>query len=106
MLYNNNRANSTSNWTELNINIKTAVIEMAKHYMNEDFTGGTFWNAFLINDWPTMSNNLKSVHSSSACLECLRSAYLIDSVTTRCNKHQSVNFLVDQSGSVGSTAFQ
>ena len=49
---------------------------------------------------------LKTTHSTSTCLECLHSAYLIDSVTTRCNKHQSVNFLVDQSGSVGAVAFQ
>ena len=79
---------------------------MAKHDMNTDFTGSAFWTAFLSNDWTTMSNTLKTTHSTSTCLECLHSAYLIDSVTTRCNKHQSVNFLVDQSGSVGAVAFQ
>ena len=36
----------------------------------------------------------------------MRSAYLIDSVTIRCNKYQSVNFLVDESGSIGASNFQ
>jgi len=36
---------------------------------------------------------------------CLRSAYLIDSVTGVCEKYQSVNFLVDESGSIGVVNF-
>lgn len=31
---------------------------------------------------------------------------MIDSVTQKCNKEQSVNFLVDESGSIGSGPFQ
>lgn len=36
----------------------------------------------------------------------LHAAYLIDSVTQQCTKVQSVNFLVDQSGSIGLPNFQ
>lgn len=36
----------------------------------------------------------------------LHAAYLIDSVTQKCNKLQSVNFLVDESGSIGAPGFQ
>ena len=53
-----------------------------------------------------MSSELKTNYETGNCVECLRSAYLIDSVTIRCNKYQSVNFLVDQSGSVGASNFQ
>lgn len=78
---------------------------MAKYNMNENFVGGTFWNNFLFNNWVAMSSELKSNNSQSTCPECLHSAYLIDSVTTRCNKYQSISFLVDESGSIGSSAF-
>jgi len=35
----------------------------------------------------------------------LRSSYLIDAVTQKCNKYQSINFLIDESGSIGSANF-
>lgn len=53
-----------------------------------------------------MSDYLKGKFRSTNELYYLRSAYLIDSVTQRCNKSQSVSFLVDQSGSIGATGFQ
>lgn len=74
--------------------------------MNTDFIGGSFWSNFQFNNWAQMSSELKDQYTSQACLECLRSAYLIDSVTIRCNKYQSVNFLVDESGSIGAINFQ
>jgi endonuclease IV len=36
----------------------------------------------------------------------LHASYLIDAVTQKCNKQQSINFLVDQSGSIGAPGFQ
>ena len=105
-LYNADKISSAPTWSNLNINIKTAVLEMAKYNMNDNFIGGTFWNSFLFNNWPAMSTELKNNDVNNSCPECLHSAYLIDSVTTRCNKYQSINFLVDESGSIGSTAFQ
>lgn len=74
--------------------------------MNLNFLASTFWSNFLFNNWATMSSELKSNNSQSTCPECLHSAYLIDSVTTRCNKYQSISFLVDESGSIGASAFQ
>jgi len=53
-----------------------------------------------------MSDYLKDQYRKTNQLYFLRSAYLIDSVTQRCNKHQSVNFLVDQSGSIGASSFK
>lgn len=53
-----------------------------------------------------MSNYLKEQYKKTDKLHYLRSAYLIDSVTQRCNKYQSVTFLVDESGSIGSANFQ
>lgn len=53
-----------------------------------------------------MSEYLKDQYRKTNQLYFLRSAYLIDSVTQRCNKHQSVNFLVDQSGSIGAPSFK
>jgi hypothetical protein len=106
IIYNANKISTAPTWANLNINIKTAVVEMAKYNMNQNFLGGTFWNSFLFNNWVSMSSELKTNNSQNGCPECLHSAYLIDSVTTRCNKYQSVSFLVDESGSVGSTAFQ
>jgi hypothetical protein len=104
--YNANKASYATAWADLNINIKTAVIEMGKYWMNTDYYGGTFWSNFQYNSWAAMSTELKTNYVNNNCLECLRSAYLIDSVTIRCNKYQSVNFLVDQSGSIGASNFQ
>lgn len=36
----------------------------------------------------------------------MHAAYLIDSVTHVCNKDQSINFLVDESGSIGPVGFK
>lgn len=105
-LYNANKASFSLLWADLNINIKTAVLEMAKYNINSNFIGSTFWTYFLFNNFLMMSNELKANHSTYNCPECLHSAYLIDSVTTRCNKYQSINFLVDESGSIGSGPFQ
>lgn len=53
-----------------------------------------------------MSTYLKEQYTTTNQLYFLRSAYLIDSVTQRCNKYQSVNFLVDESGSIKASNFQ
>lgn len=42
-----------------------------------------------------MSDYLKNQFDLTNELYYLRSSYLIDSVTKKCNKMQSVNFLVD-----------
>jgi len=42
-----------------------------------------------------MSDYLKQQYNKTNELYYIRSAYLIDSVTQRCNKYQSVSFLVD-----------
>ena len=106
IIYNANRISSAAAWANLNINIKTAVLEMAKYNMNVNFLAGSFWNNLLFNNWPSMSSELKTSNVNNSCPECLHSSYLIDSVTTRCNKYQSISFLVDESGSIGASAFQ
>jgi len=53
--YITNKANFSLLWADLNINIKTAVLEMAKFYMNTNFYAGTFWSNFLFNNWALMS---------------------------------------------------
>lgn len=55
-----------------------------------------------------MTSELYTNHTNTnyTCPECLHSAYLIDSVTIPCNKEQSINFLVDESGSIGASNFQ
>ena len=53
-----------------------------------------------------MANYLKDKFRETDKLYYLRSSYLIDSVSKRCNKYQSVNFLVDESGSIGATGFR
>jgi hypothetical protein len=70
-------------------------LEIAKMNMNNNFLGSNFWTNFQFNNWVFMSKELKNNYVNDKCIECLRSAYLIDSVTTRCNKYQSVNFLID-----------
>ena len=54
-LYNANKASYAPTWASLNINIKTAVVEMAKYNMNGNFIAGTFWKNFLFNNWALMS---------------------------------------------------
>ena len=63
-IYNTDRRNGTSAWADLNINIKTAVIEMAKVNMNENYIGSPFWGSFLENDFRSMSTQLKGTHRS------------------------------------------
>lgn len=53
-----------------------------------------------------MATYLKDKFRETDKLYYLRSSYLIDSVSKRCNKYQSVNFLVDESGSIGASAFR
>jgi hypothetical protein len=55
-LYNANKASFSLLWADLNINIKTAVLEMAKYNMNNNFVGSTFWTYFLFNNFLMMSN--------------------------------------------------
>lgn len=106
--YGASKASQSLAWAEVNINIKTAVIEMVKYNMNTDYLASAFWNNFLANSWSSMSSELYTNHTNTnyTCPECLRSAYLIDSVTIPCNKEQSINFLVDESGSIGAANFQ
>jgi len=85
-LYNLNKAVASISWANLNINIKTAVLEMAKYNMNSNFIGSTFWTNFLFNNFKLMSSELKSNYTQYNCPECLHSAQLIDSVTTTCDK--------------------
>jgi hypothetical protein len=42
-----------------------------------------------------MSDYLKTEFRKTDNLELLHSSYLIDSVTKKCNRLQSINFLVD-----------
>lgn len=53
-----------------------------------------------------MADYLKDKFRETNKLYYQRSAYLIDSVSKRCNKYQSVNFLIDESGSIGAPGFQ
>jgi hypothetical protein len=53
-----------------------------------------------------MASYLKDKFRETDKLYYQRSAYLIDSVSKRCNKYQSVNFLVDESGSVQAGPFR
>jgi hypothetical protein len=78
---------------------------MAKYNMNTNFVSSSFWTAYLLNNFTPMSTELKTSYTQLNCRECLHSAYLIDSVTSTCNKYQSINFLVDESSSIGSSSF-
>ena len=55
-------------WADINVNIKTAILETAKYYMNTDFLGGSFWSNFQYNNWALMSSELKQVYTNSKCL--------------------------------------
>lgn len=80
-------------WANINVNIKTAVLQTAK--MQSDFTTSTFRNNLLRNNFSAMSAELKGNYNLTNGTAWLRSAYLIDSVTSVCNKYQSISFLVD-----------
>ena len=49
------KASYATPWADLNINIKTAVIEMGKYWMNTNFLGDNFWSNFQYNNWALMS---------------------------------------------------
>lgn len=66
---------------------------------------GELWNCVLRNDFIAVSTHIKTSYESTGSLEELHASYLIDSVTIECDKRQSINFLVDQSGSIGQTNF-
>lgn len=53
-----------------------------------------------------MSSILKNSYQNTEDVSELDSSYLIDSVTSTCNKYQSINFLIDESGSIGLGPFQ
>lgn len=96
---------TTKAWTALNINIRTAVLYMVRSYPSW-MGSGTFWTHLIANNFTQVSSTIKKSYESTKQLEELHASYLIDSVTIPCNKHQSVNFLVDQSGSIGQTNFE
>lgn len=95
--------NGTLAWIDINVNIKTAICEVVKE--DSLLLYSVFWDDLRYNNFTEMSDYLKEKFRTTNKLYYLRSAYLIDSVTQRCNKLQSVNFLVDQSGSVGIDSF-
>ena len=76
--------------------------------IKEDKTllSGPFWDDFKANNFTEMASYLKDKFRETDKLYYQRSAYLIDSVSKRCNKYQSVNFLVDESGSIGPGPFR
>ena len=104
-IYNANKAASSVAWSALNINIITSVLEVAKMHMNDNIFTTPFWGYFLSNNWAGMSSDLKANYSSNRQQEYLHCAYLIDSVTTPANKYQSINFLADESSTIGSSNF-
>lgn len=59
-VYAANKASYALTWADININIKTAILETAKYYMNAGFTGGPFWSNFQYNNWALMSAQLKT----------------------------------------------
>ena len=67
---------------------------------------GSFWDDFRWNNFTEMTTFLKDKFRETDKLYYQRSAYLIESVSKRCNKYQSVNFLVDESGSIGAGPFR
>lgn len=66
----------------------------------------TFWYKVCINDFAAISEEIKLNMTDKVHTLELHEAYLIDSVTQECNKYQSINFLVDESGSIGLPGFQ
>ena len=58
--YASGKASYATIWTDLNINIKTAVLQMGKHWMNINYVGSNFWSNFQYNNWVLMSSELKT----------------------------------------------
>ena len=96
---------TTETWANLNINIRTALLSKLKD--DKSLIGDTFfWANVCTNNFEAISEELKGNYSQEDDLLDLHEAYLIDSVTQECNKTQSINFLVDESGSIGSDGFE
>lgn len=64
------------------------------------------WTKVVENQYTQLSKQLKEYYKQYDEQIDLHAAYMIDSVTQKCNKLQSVNFLVDESGSIGAPGFQ
>jgi hypothetical protein len=64
-LYGAKKAGTSIAWADININIKTAVIQMAKYNMNTNFAGSSFWTNFLANNWTQMSSELYTNHTNT-----------------------------------------
>ena len=54
--YASGKASYATIWADLNINIKTAVLQMSKYWMNTNFLGDNFWSNFQYNNWALMSS--------------------------------------------------
>ena len=95
---------NTVQWDSLNINIRTAILSKLKE--NEGLLGDSeFWAQVCLNNFEAVSDELKLEYEGSDDQVDLHAAYLIDSVTQQCDKYQSVNFLVDESGSITAPGF-
>ena len=58
-IYTSNKQASSLAWSSLNINIITAILEIAKLQMNNNFVSTQFWSHLLANDWTAMSSDLQ-----------------------------------------------
>ena len=91
--YASEKISTSKSWADINVNIRTAISEVMKE--DKTLLSGAFWDDFRWNNFTEMANYLKDKFRETDKLYYLRSSYLIDSVSKRCNKYQSVNFLVD-----------
>jgi hypothetical protein len=104
-LYTSKQKTNTSTWVNLNINVKTALLETLKE--NLTLMGNSnFWNYFLSNNFASMSTYLKQQYNQTNQTLQLHSAYMIDSTLGVCNRQISISFLVDESGSIKAANFQ
>lgn len=78
------KALASQNWADININIKTAVLQSLKESWAKIETGNILWQSFLTNDYRKMSDTLKDEYRVSNEKEKLHTAYLIDSVISTC----------------------
>lgn len=69
------------------------------------FNNSALWDKLIKNDFIGISAELKEDYTKSGEQMDLHAAYLIDSVTEVCDKDQSINFLIDESGSIGPAGF-
>jgi hypothetical protein len=104
-LYNANKAGSSLSWASLPTNIVTAVLEVAKLQMNANFLASSAWSLLLGNNWIGLASDFRASYGSLGKVEYLRCAYLVESVGVTYNKYQSVNFLADESATVGAGNF-